>query len=529
MKRRLRELNIEIVRLEEESTPHHKRQLTATLDAKKGEIAALDSARPQDIPKPDTQTAEQKALAAEVEKLTGLLAILGEEYESITSMVTASMTRLQDATSLKGRLTAFETNTTDTIDELKDQLSAFGLKSADLIEFSVDPKPLDEQIAGIKKRVANLKRDNKHEFSADTNFLELSTLPDLLSATTYIETAIETLKEQLTGPQRHYQRYLNRLQDWKVKRQVLVGSPDDPKPGTLNRLEQELRYVDEKLASELEERRVSRHQLGAEIFESKTAILDFYGDVKQSVKERLQAVRTDGFDIEIDASFVMEHNFRRQFLNHIDQRKRGPNRNNQDAQKEIAALVGDTNWNELDAVVAFCDNLIDRMRSDTSGQLLVSEQCHDLKQLYDFAYSLDYLSSKYELRLGGKNLNELSPGEKGLLLLIFYLQLDKKNRPLIIDQPEDNLDNESIFKVLAKCIRHAKKHRQVILVTHNPNLAVGADAEQIVFVQLEKSANYKFSYESGAIENPILNGRIVNVLEGSQPAFVKRRLKYGIR
>ena len=100
---------------------------------------------------------------------------------------------------------------------------------------------------------------------------------------------------------------------------------------------------------------------------------------------------------------------------------------------------------------------------------------------------------------------------------------------MVIDQPEDNLDNDSIFAVLAKCIREAKKNRQVILVTHNPNLAVGADAEQIIYVKLEKALNYKFSYETGSIENPEINQRIVDVLEGSQPAFVKRRLKYEIQ
>ncbi len=68
----------------------------------------------------------------------------------------------------------------------------------------------------------------------------------------------------------------------------------------------------------------------------------------------------------------------------------------------------------------------------------------------------------------------------------------------------------------------------MILVTHNPNLAVGADAEQIIYVQLEKSENYKFTYETGAIENPRINKKIVDVLEGTQPAFVKRRLKYKI-
>jgi predicted ATPase len=115
-----------------------------------------------------------------------------------------------------------------------------------------------------------------------------------------------------------------------------------------------------------------------------------------------------------------------------------------------------------------------------------------------------------------------------LLLLVFYLQLDKNNIPLVIDQPEDNLDNESIFTVLANCIREAKKHRQVILVTHNPNLAVGADAEQIVYVNLNKSKNYQFTYDSGSIENPRINEKIVVVLEGTQPAFVKRWLKFQI-
>ena len=103
-----------------------------------------------------------------------------------------------------------------------------------------------------------------------------------------------------------------------------------------------------------------------------------------------------------------------------------------------------------------------------------------------------------------------------------------ENIPLIIDQPEDNLDNESIFRVLSQCIRKAKRSRQVVLVTHNPNLAVGADAEQIICVKLEKAKKYKFSYETGAIENPSINQKIVDVLEGSQPAFVKRRLKYQI-
>ncbi len=176
------------------------------------------------------------------------------------------------------------------------------------------------------------------------------------------------------------------------------------------------------------------------------------------MEERLKVVRTDGFNIEIEASFVVNRDFRREFLNQINQRKRGPYRNTQEAERELGQNIRDTDWDNFYSVFAFYEKILERLRAD---DLLVSEQAHDVKEFYDFLFSLDYLSSRYELRLGGKNLNELSPGEKGLLLLIFYLQLDRKNTPLIIDQPEDNLDNESIFSVLAKCIREAKKHRQV--------------------------------------------------------------------
>ncbi len=192
-------------------------------------------------------------------------------------------------------------------------------------------------------------------------------------------------------------------------------------------------------------------------------------------------------------------------------------------------MVGEVDWNNFESLYGFLENILAKMKDHDGEQLsLQLADTGNAKKFYDFLFSLEYFSARYELRLGGKNLNELSPGEKGLLLLVFYLQLDKENTPLIIDQPEDNLDNESIFSVLANCIREAKKNRQIILVTHNPNLAVGADAEQIIYVNLDKAADYKFSYECGSIENPRINLKVINVLEGTQPAFVKRRLSYQI-
>ncbi|WP_354265203.1 AAA family ATPase, partial [Acinetobacter pittii] len=149
-------------------------------------------------------------------------------------------------------------------------------------------------------------------------------------------------------------------------------------------------------------------------------------------------------------------------------------------------------------------------------------------ELYNYIFSLKFLDAHYDLQNNGKSLDQLSPGEKGALLLIFYLVLDKEDIPLIIDQPEDNLDNNSVAKVLVPYIKYAKKKRQIILVTHNPNLAVVADSEQVINVSLDKINGNKFSLISGGIENREINKRILEVLEGTIPAFCLRKDKYQI-
>ena len=72
------------------------------------------------------------------------------------------------------------------------------------------------------------------------------------------------------------------------------------------------------------------------------------------------------------------------------------------------------------------------------------------------------------------------------MLLIFYLLVDNDDIPLIIDQPEENLDNQTVYKLLVPSIKEAKNRRQIIIVTHNPNLAVVCDAEQIIHASIDK-------------------------------------------
>lgn len=123
--------------------------------------------------------------------------------------------------------------------------------------------------------------------------------------------------------------------------------------------------------------------------------------------------------------------------------------------------------------------------------------------------------------------------------------LDKSRWPILIDQPEDDLDANSISKDLTQFLKETKKERQIIIASHNPNLVVGADSEQIIVANQEgneaKNKFSKFEYISGSIENMYKNDdeecylytkgikeHICYILEGGEESFRKRQKKYNI-
>lgn len=146
--------------------------------------------------------------------------------------------------------------------------------------------------------------------------------------------------------------------------------------------------------------------------------------------------------------------------------------------------------------------------------------------MYDLLFGLSFLEPHYSLLFQDTQIEQLSPGQRGALLLIFYLLVDKGRNPIILDQPEENLDNETVVSLLVAVPTEAKKNRQIIMVTHNPNLAVVCDAEQVIYSRFERANSSKIAYTSGSIENPAINSHVVNVLEGTKPAFDNRRVKY---
>jgi len=124
-----------------------------------------------------------------------------------------------------------------------------------------------------------------------------------------------------------------------------------------------------------------------------------------------------------------------------------------------------------------------------------------------------------------RDFSKLSMGQQQSILLTLLLY-SKRNCPLIIDQPEDNLDSEFIYKTLVKNLKRIKEHRQVIIVTHNANIAVLGDSELIIPL---KSTNEKTSIiDRGSIDNNKTNKTACGILEGGETAFKKRQSIYNL-
>nr|WP_298018264.1 AAA family ATPase [uncultured Castellaniella sp.] len=151
------------------------------------------------------------------------------------------------------------------------------------------------------------------------------------------------------------------------------------------------------------------------------------------------------------------------------------------------------------------------------------EQCHvdDLPKLT----VTGKVSRDGKTRYVQRDFSQLSLGQQQSVLLALILSSDSR-RPLIIDQPEDNLDSEFIFHTFVPVLRRAKERRQVIIVTHNANIAVLGDAEQLIVF---KSNNDRSQVVArGSIDDVAARDAACKILEGAREAFTRRAKIYGI-
>jgi hypothetical protein len=178
-----------------------------------------------------------------------------------------------------------------------------------------------------------------------------------------------------------------------------------------------------------------------------------------------------------------------------------------------------------------------RMAIEEFHRDYLKEAAHGLAQgatmlnLGQWLFATDHISVQYSLKYEGRDIGNLSPGARGVVLLTLFLAIDEHDdRPLVIDQPEENLDPKSINGLLVPFFIEAAKRRQIIMVTHNANLVVNTDADQVIIATSARSAASglpNFKYDAGGLEDPHVRTLVCQYLEGGEEAFRRRAERYG--
>jgi hypothetical protein len=155
------------------------------------------------------------------------------------------------------------------------------------------------------------------------------------------------------------------------------------------------------------------------------------------------------------------------------------------------------------------------------------------KKFAHWLFGTDHITVRYQISYDGVDIRKLSPGTRGIVLLLLYLALDDSDdRPLIIDQPEENLDPKSVFDELVALFLAAKAKRQVIMVTHNANLVINTDADQIIVAEAGPHPSGglpPISYVAGGLEDTTIRKAVCDILEGGEAAFRERARRLRVR
>lgn len=519
-------INKKIIRIEDKTDPLYKHNLISKKKIKEDELATHLASKPKEKEDPSAknETPEITKKKKDLNSFLGKKNSIQSDLIDVRRDISIKAVSLEELRNLKRDISNKVSDLEEFIKSKEEVTQNYNINLNSIIRIELNLNPIEQQIDNTKKDITKLQAELANQKNiTDIDYEKLN----LQTKLNYCEEKIKSIQSEFSGEQKEYQNYLRQLSEWEESRKSIEGNKE--LQDSLAYIQFELSYLENVLPKELERLRDDRLEISQKIFIKKEEIKQFYDNLKTQIDDQLSTSRVVGLSIE--SSFYTTDNFEESILRNIQQHRSGTFYGSE-AGKNILHnnLVSRTNWNNSDSIKEFLSNFIEYvendMRTESTSKVFIGDIIKERKELYDYLFSLNYLEPKYDLQQNNKSLEQLSPGEKGALLLVFYLVLDKEDIPLIVDQPEDNLDNNSVVQILVPYIREAKKKRQIIIVTHNPNLAVVSDSEQVIWVNIDKQNGNIFNFVSGGIEDAVINDKIVNVLEGTFPAFLTRRDKY---
>jgi predicted metal-dependent phosphoesterase TrpH/energy-coupling factor transporter ATP-binding protein EcfA2 len=523
--KQLRDISRSRSALEAQADPNTKRELQEKLKRRELELEAHDKAKPAEKTNPAASTGESPPDPGLIQNLT--------DAEKAKKEIEAKIAQTEEGLRVAERRSAVAKRLLEKIDNFQKEFDVFlpsltedaeelGLKPANLVSLT------------IKKTDAETIRD---EASATTLIakkqLDETNPQGLKKQLLDSQTKLSELQTNLDAPNRAYQTYLKELSDWQIKRTSIEGTDVDTE--SLKGLKAALAALND-LPTKIASLQLEQSKLALQIHVEKLAQAAVYRTLYEPVQKFIDThkLAKDKLKLEFRAELTNE-DFSNRLLALLALNRRGSFMGVDEGKAKADSLVQSANWSDKESVRNFLQNVDKALHFDQREAPPPPLQLRDQllrgkkpEEVFDLLYGLEYVEPRYILRWEGKEISMLSPGERGTLLLVFYLLIDKGDMPLVIDQPEGNLDNHTVAKVLVDCIREARKRRQVFIVTHNPNLAVVCDADQIVYASMDKSDGNAITYTSGALENPTTSKHVTDVLEGTRWAFGVRGAKYEV-
>jgi ABC-type lipoprotein export system ATPase subunit len=523
--KQLREVSRRRAILEAKVDPAAKNELLERIKRREMELLDHDKVKPAVVSDPAAKAATTAIDAKLLKDLAAEVATKKRLDDDITK--TGDALRIAErrhavAKKLLEKLGNFEKEFNVFKDSLNEDVVELDLVADDLLSLRIELTKPTKKYEEAATCIANAKQQ-----------LNAIDPPGLLKQLENTEAMIVDLQSKLDAPNRNYQNYCKALSEWDAKRVMIEGN--DKEPESLKGLRSALAAYG-LLPGEVIKAKEEQVELALQIHGEVLAQVEVYRTLYSAVQRFIEShvLAKDKFKLEFRAE-LMNENFGVRLMALLALNRRGSFMGVDEGRALVENLVQSTKWEEVESVRKFLCDVDEALHIDKregqGGAVQLKDQLlkgRKPEEVLDLLYGLEYLRPRYVLRWDGKDLSMLSPGERGTLLLVFYLLIDKSDLPLVIDQPEGNLDNHTVAKVLVDCIKEARKKRQVFIVTHNPNLAVVCDADQIIHANMDKAGGNVITYTSGALENPDMCEYVTDVLEGTRWAFGVRGLKYEV-
>lgn len=444
------------------------------------------------------ETGDEKGIEAEIEKLTKELA----ELKSKSQISDEDLENYSKLRTQKDSISKANEILVDEISRIENLKEKFFINKE--IEFELVSISEENRVI-VKRKFDDLKRKFQIEWEEEIDKIQAS------------NSAVQTLNEQTIDGINKNSIYIKGLEAFQNNSQY-------------KEIESKLKIQKDKLTDILIIKK-EVNKLKEQIESFKTSIKDAHREFLNKIEAFRKNLNVSRDKLEIKATAKLnKRSYKDLLYNSINQQS--------NQGQKIVGIDLETTENYFSSVNQLFEKLLEK-NITLKGQYSHNALCQKLmaSNFFEISYEIVY----------DDIFNQMSEGKKAFVVLLLLLDFSSKDCPILIDQPEDDLDNRAIYKDLVTYLIKKKKERQIILVTHNPNIVVGSDSELIIVANQNGNDSpnkngIKFQYVSGSLENTKkydksvkitldsqgIKQHVCEILEGGNEAFKQRERKYAI-